>query len=115
MKILAESHAADPIGYNQTLLAFDQLTTEPKDILEIGFGMGDFSIRLGNKFPNANILGIDTHKLSVQTANKNLQNLSSVPPNVKFELRSQPRLEEPAKSFDVITTVICVTIFTIWY
>lgn len=104
MKFLAELNAADPHGYNATLARFDDVTAPISDILEIGFGMGDFSILLVKKYPGAKIIGIDAHKLSVETAQSNLQRLTDAPSNVRFEHRSVVELNEPENSYDIITT-----------
>lgn len=56
------------------------------------------------------IAGIDAHKLSVQTANENLERLGpTAPDNVLFELRPAVELDEPADSFDIITTTLVIS------
>lgn len=104
MKFLAELNSADPHGYNATLARFDDVTAPISDILEIGFGMGDFSILLARKYPGAKVVGIDAHKLSVETAQGNLRSLVNAPLNVRFEHRSAVELDEPENSYDIITT-----------
>lgn len=109
MRILTEINHADWTGgYKASLAHFEKLQQVDgpiKTILEIGFGRGDFSILLAKKFPNATVLGIDTHNLSVQAANENLRKLgNAAPKNVRFELRAAVELSEPKNSFDVITT-----------
>lgn len=106
MNALSELNIADPNGNAATLAAFNQLKEEPKDILEIGFGLGQFSILLSEKFPNANVVGIDAHQFSVDSANENLASKKNPPKNVRFEKRNQSELNEPANSFDVITTTL---------
>jgi 2-polyprenyl-3-methyl-5-hydroxy-6-metoxy-1,4-benzoquinol methylase len=101
MNILAEVNSVDPNGYAATLKQFDNLTYVPSSILEIGFGLGNFTKLLGLKYPQANVLGIDTHILSVNLA---LNNSINSPSNVHFELRNKPELDEPNKSYDIITT-----------
>jgi len=114
MLILVEINRADWVGgYSATVTQFEKLAREAgrreniSSILEIGVGRGDFSILLAQMFPQANILGIDAHELSVRTANEHLAKLGpSAPSNVLFEMRSAVELDEPPDSFDVITTTL---------
>lgn len=106
MHILAESNVADPNGHSATLAAFDTLPNSPKTILEIGFGLGHFSIMLAERYPNATVTGIDAHELSVSSANFYLNSLPNAPPNVHFESRRESQLNEGRKSVDVITTTL---------
>lgn len=104
MHMLAETNLADPNGHNATLSHFDSLVTEPKSIMEIGFGLGHFSILLARKFPGARVVGIDAHQLSVDSANAYIGGISSPPNNVRFEIRRESELNEDPKSVDIITT-----------
>ena len=106
MHMLAETNMADPNGHNATLAAFARLTRSPESIMEIGFGLGHFSILLANKFPHSSVVGIDAHQLSVDSANTYLQSLPNPPTNVRFEGRRESELNEPPKSVDVITTTL---------
>jgi 2-polyprenyl-3-methyl-5-hydroxy-6-metoxy-1,4-benzoquinol methylase len=106
MHILAESNLADPNGHNATLRSFDKLSRSPESILEIGFGLGHFSVMLANAYPNAKVVGIDAHQLSVDSANQYLNSLSVRPQNVRFEGRRESQLNEEPKSVDVITTTL---------
>jgi len=112
MEMLAALAVADPLGHNVTLAALDNLDYNPRSFLEVGMGLGTFSIMAGKKFPNAEVVGIDAHQLSVDVANQHLRKLrrqatvteAEKLKNVRFEKREQPELEEPEKSFDIITT-----------
>lgn len=106
MHMLAEVNLADPNGHQATLVAFDQLKTPPKSILEIGFGLGHFSIILAQRYPNSTVTGIDAHQLSVDSANEFLRSQERPPANVRFESRRESQLNEAAKSVDVITTTL---------
>ena len=106
MHMLAETNMADPNGHNATLAAFARLTRSPESIMEIGFGLGHFSILLANKFPHSSVVGIDAHQLSVDSANTYLQSLPNPPTNFRFEGRRESELNEPPKSVDVITTTL---------
>jgi len=106
MHILTESNMADPNGHPATLKSFDGLSRAPESILEIGFGLGHFSVMLGNRYPNATVIGIDAHQLSVDSANHYLHSLIHPPSNVRFESRRESQLNEERKSVDVITTTL---------
>ena len=104
MHMLAEASLADPNGHNATMESFEQLSIMPSSIMEIGFGLGHFSIMLAEKYPNCTIVGIDAHELSVYSANEYLHSLPLPPINVRFESRQVSQLNETAKSVDIITT-----------
>lgn len=104
MRILTEVNLADPNGHSATIASFDQLKSKPNSIIEIGFGLGYFSILLAQKYPNSTVTGIDAHQLSVDSANEHLKSLKSAPTNVRFESRRESQLNEPPKSVDVITS-----------
>lgn len=104
MHILAETNMADPNGHHATLTHFENLASKPASIMEIGFGLGHFSILLARKFPDAQVVGIDAHQLSVDSANAYLSSIPLPPTNVRFESRRESELNEDAKSVDIITT-----------
>ena len=104
MAILAEVNSETVDGFNATLALFDHLPRLPSSVLEVGFGRGDFAILVANKFPAAQVLGIDAHPQSVRTANAHLSQLEHPPSNLRFEIRRAAELNEPAKSYDVMTT-----------
>lgn len=104
MHILAETNMADPNGHHATLAQFDKLSDKPTSIMEIGFGLGHFSILLARQFPDAQVVGIDAHQLSVDSANGYLNSIPSPPSNVRFESRRESELNEEPKSVDIITT-----------
>ncbi len=79
------SNAATNSGFNATLSQFGK-TDVPKVIMEVGFGQGAFSILLAQQFPQAVVVGIDAHALSVHTAQQILDKMGSAAPvNVRFE------------------------------
>lgn len=106
MHMLAEVNLADPNGHQATLASFDELKVSPKSIMEIGFGLGHFSIMLAKRYPNSTVTGIDAHQLSVDSANEYLRSLEEPPVNVRFESRRESQLNEAPKSVDVITTTL---------
>ena len=113
LDILAEQNAVDPRGYSLTLEQFEKIPQfdklPPRSILEIGPGSGHFSIMLGERFPDAQILGIDTNALSVEVARGNLIYAKFMGEgdgylnNVNFK-KTSVRLEEGANTADIITT-----------
>jgi 2-polyprenyl-3-methyl-5-hydroxy-6-metoxy-1,4-benzoquinol methylase len=106
MQMLSEANIADPHGHRATLVQFERLRRIPDSIMEIGFGLGQFSLMLAARYPNATVLGIDAHQLSVDSANLLLSTMSNPPQNVRFESRRESQLNEPPKSVDVITTTL---------
>lgn len=112
MHMLAEVGVSDPNGHNVTLAALDHLNYNPRSFLEVGMGLGTFSILVAQKYPNAEVVGIDAHQLSVDSANHHLRQVkrqasvaeAAVLKNIRFEKRDQPELNEPDNSYDIITT-----------
>ena len=108
VEMLAHMNTADPFGYNLTLSKFDLLKPPPNSILEVGFGRGDFSILLAQRYPDASVVGIDAHQLSVTSAQEHYDNLPTdqKPLNVRFDYKSAAALEVDENSVDVITTTL---------
>jgi 2-polyprenyl-3-methyl-5-hydroxy-6-metoxy-1,4-benzoquinol methylase len=111
-KALRDLNTLTPFGYNATLAALNTLNESSiTSIVEIGFGAGDFSIQLARKYPNATVLGIDAHELSVAAANANAKeyrerentNLA----NLQFQHIPVDRMIETSdNSFDIVTTTL---------
>lgn len=101
----------DKIGRNlggdrATLWGLDQLKKSPSSILDVGCGGGLFTIRLGEHYPHAQVLGIDISEQAIQFANQKLA--ESKTKNVKFLIPSSHELNYPMDSFDVVTsTLVC--------
>lgn len=75
----------------------------PQSILDVGCGGGFFTKKLAQKYPNAHIVGIDLNPHAIAFAKKR-----NALPNLSFELRSEEKLNEPPKSFDVVlSTLVC--------
>lgn len=95
-------------GDAATFHAIEQLHTPPSSILEVGCGGGLFAIKLAEKYPEAEILGIDISLQMINTAKENLQHRSIKLHNIRFELLEEPELHYPDKSFDVVcATLVC--------
>jgi ubiquinone/menaquinone biosynthesis C-methylase UbiE len=117
MYLLSEGNLADKYGHAATLAyGFDKYVTEPpRSILEIGYGLGNFSIMLSKKYSGAKVVGIDSHAHSVTVANNYLAERKrdavisngsdpSLWENLSLEYRENPQLSEPDKQFDIIVT-----------
>lgn len=95
-------------GDRATLWAFDQLKSDPKSILDVGCGGGSFTIQLAKRYPKARVVGIDTSEAAIKYAKQQLEKVNPQVKNIEFIVSQQPKLEYPAKSFDVITsTLVC--------
>jgi len=105
MTMLAEANEMSTQGHAATIAKFDELSQPPGSILEIGYGLGRFSLQLGRKYPNANVTGIDSHILTYRSAIGHQQGLGDdAPQNVHFTYQNDPRLQEGDNSVDIITT-----------
>ena len=109
MYLLSEGNLADVYGHRATIkYGFDAFIKEsPESILEIGYGLGNFSILLSKKYPMAKIVGVDSNIHSVTVANEFLRKQgggSDEMQNVSLEYRETPQLAEPDKHYDVIVT-----------
>lgn len=95
-------------GDHATISALRRMKNTPLSILDVGCGGGLFTIKLAAEFPNARILGIDINPLAIEFAKNRLASMRHPPSNVSFELRSEGKLTEPKKSYDVVlATLVC--------
>ena len=93
-------------GDRATLATFSKMEGNPLSILDVGCGGGLFTLRLAKKFPDAKIVGIDVNPDAIGFA----INASTDQPlsNLTFEVRGKPELDEPSKSYDIVTsTLVC--------
>lgn len=91
-----------------TFKAFERMGSTPSSILDVGCGGGQFTTRLALRFPSARVLGIDLNPLAIEFAKEKLRVMKNSPKNLQFETRSQEKLDEEKKSFDVVTsTLVC--------
>lgn len=94
-------------GYRATFWAFNQLPKIPTSILDVGCGGGQLAIRLAERYPQAFIKGIDLSEPAINFAKKALQQKPHLK-TVEFSVPPTPKLSEPPKSFDVVTTsLVC--------
>lgn len=90
-------------GDRASLRAFDKLDTKPASILDVGCGGGSFTRKLAKKYPQAHVVGIDIDRQALVVADQGAKLT-----NLIFQHRTNPELNEPPKSFDVVTgTLLC--------
>jgi len=88
-------------GDRASLKVFEKLTFSPSSILDVGCGGGGFTQKLGCRYPESAIKGIDISQDAIDHA-KTVNQLK----NVEFEVCDL--LKIPSKSYDVvITTLVC--------
>lgn len=92
-------------GDKATLKAFESRGAV-QTILDVGSGGGQFTLKLGKRFPQAQVTGLDISSEAIDYARKQLHEAAM--DNVKFELSESPELSYPPNSFDVVTsTLVC--------
>ncbi len=95
-------------GNRATLWGFNTLSKSPQSILDVGCGGGQFTIQLAKYYPNARVKGIDISADAIQFAQQKLSQEPLPLPNITFTIPSTPELNEPDKSYDVVTaTLVC--------
>lgn len=99
------------LGSNKAMLKiFKQLPYTINSILDVGCGGGLFTLQLAKAFNRAKVIGIDINPDAINYARNQKKIYQSNLPlnNLYFELRENPELNEPEKSFDIITaSLIC--------
>lgn len=95
-------------GDRSTCAALKRMEQPPDSILDVGCGGGLFTIRLALQYPKARVVGIDLNPAAIEFAKRRLNALPHPPSNLTFETRADGKLEEPAKSYDVVlSTLVC--------
>lgn len=94
------------MGNRATFKAFQQLAAAPRSILEVGCGSGQLAMQLARRYPRASVTGIDIAPEAIEFAQEQLK-LSPLP-NVNFRLALKGTLDEPPKSYDVVTATLVV-------
>jgi 2-polyprenyl-3-methyl-5-hydroxy-6-metoxy-1,4-benzoquinol methylase len=95
-------------GDRATLSALQKMPQAPLSILDVGCGGGLFTTRLALRYPNAKVVGIDLNPAAIEFAKRRLASMRHRPQNLFFETRTQKKLEEAPKSYDVVTsTLVC--------
>lgn len=95
-------------GDRATLKAISRHEEPIDSILDVGCGGGLFTLKLARHFPNASILGIDINSAAIEFAKNKLGQFNGISSHLQFETRQMKGLDEPNKSFDVVTsTLVC--------
>lgn len=90
-----------------TFSSLKNMQPPPESILDVGCGSGLFTIKLADRYPQTRIVGIDLNSLAIQFAKQQLA-LQVLLKNISFECRTEEKLHEPSKSYDVvIATLVC--------
>ena len=88
-------------GDNATFKALEALPFSPQSILDVGCGGGGFTQKLGDRFKNGEVKGIEISSQAIEHAKKH-----NHCKNVTYELVDLK--DVPPKSFDVvISTLVC--------
>ncbi len=95
-------------GDRATFHAFDQLESPPTSILDIGCGGGLFTMRLAQRYPQAQVVGIDLSSEAIAFAQEHVKRSSSPLSNLRFFHSSVDEIPEGPHPFDVVTsTLVC--------
>lgn len=76
-----------------------------KSVLEVGCGRGDFSIWLGQKYPQAKITGIDFSEVAIATASQRAAQAAS---SAIFRVDNSEALSFKDASFDYVISCECL-------
>lgn len=94
-------------GDRATFKALEQLKTIPKSILDVGCGGGLFTQRLAARYPETEVIGIDTSSDAIAFAKEHLKNQQPLLNNVRFFVPHSPQLDEQAPVDVVMATLVC--------
>lgn len=96
-------------GDSATLKAFSSLKKAPCSILDVGCGLGAFTLRLAQKYPQAKVLGIDLNPDAIGEALKNKRVYEKKSgfslTNLDFQVKKFEELKKN-QSFDVVTSTL---------
>lgn len=74
----------------------------PSSVLDLGCGTGEVSILLKNKFPEAEVHGLDLAPGMIAAAE--LRSIYENKPDILFKVGDMERIDYPAESFDLIVS-----------
>jgi len=101
MELMGHLSGGDRAG----LKAFKRLKKKPQSILDVGCGGGHFAYRLSQLYPEAQVVGIDISPEAIAFAQKKYPDPSG---KLSFKHLEHKELNEPPKSFDVVTaSLVC--------
>lgn len=78
----------------------------PESILDIGCGGGNFTTYLAKQFKDTKVVGIDINQQAIKYAKEQQLIRNNSLNNLKFEFRTSAELNEPEKSYDILTTTL---------
>ncbi len=93
-------------GDRATMWAFNSLPKQPTSILDVGCGGGQMAIRLAKRYPQAYVKGIDLSEPAIAFSKKTLKEQNLHLQSIEFCVPPTAKLNEPPKSFDVVTTTL---------
>ena len=79
----------------------DAVTEPPRVVLDLGTGAGGTAALMAQRWPDAAVTGVDSSRRMVQQARRQYGAL----PNLAFEVADGLRLEIPAGSVDLVTSL----------
>ena len=93
-------HSGYQLNIRKKILELFKKLKTPNN-LDVGCGIGDFTIELAKNYPNLSLVGIDFSKEAIKLAKNNSRYLK----NIKFDVQNILSLKFKDKSFD---TVFCI-------
>lgn len=75
--------------------ALEHVPGEPRSILDLGTGTGDGAIAMAERWPAAEVVGVDVSREMLQEARRKA-------PQLRFEVGDATRLEAPDGAFDLV-------------
>lgn len=87
----------------------DRLEPRPVSLLDVGCGGGDFTLRVGERYPAMQVTGLDMNAAGIKLAQekqKRLMKEHNTCKGVNFRVSAQPELKEQANSQDIVIATL---------
>jgi 2-polyprenyl-3-methyl-5-hydroxy-6-metoxy-1,4-benzoquinol methylase len=97
------------LGTDKSMIKlFSKMNQPINSILDVGCGSGAFTRQLAEKFQDTQVVGTDicAEAISYAQNQKEIYQSKKNLDNLKFELRFDAELNEPEKSFDIVTSTL---------
>lgn len=91
--------------HESILSALDVPHEAPFEVVDLGIGTGELSIKILRRWPNARIMGIDQSGDMLEVAKRKL---SGYPDRVRFEQLSFTRMKKRGAAFDAVVSCLSV-------